>query len=206
MGQILEAVPHERVLVVGLGAGAMSAYAKEGMRFDIFEIDPLVEDMARKYFTYLERCGARCHVEIGDGRRLIAEAPDETWDIIFLDAYNSDAVPTHLLTREALDIYLRKVKPHGVIVFHVSNRYLDIEGVVGAVVNDAGLVSRTQLHIPPKAERKAKHIDASKYTVVARRIADIGALENNPYWRGTKPADVVWTDDFTNVISVFEWD
>ena len=205
VGQILRAIPHERVLVVGLGAGAMSAYAEDGMQFDIFEIDPLVEEMAREHFTYLEHCGARCTVTIGDGRHLIANAPDHNWDIIFLDAYNSDAVPTHLLTREALDIYLQKVKPGGIIVFHVSNRYLDIEGVVGAVVQDAGVVSRTQLHIPPKSERKAKHIDASKYAVVARKVEDLRTIATDDAWRETRPADVVWTDDFTNVISVFEW-
>jgi SAM-dependent methyltransferase len=205
VGQILERIPHEEVLVVGLGAGAMTSYAKPGTHFDIFEIDPLVYAIAQEHFTYLDHCGDRCTVTIGDGRRLIEEA-DKKWDIIFLDAYNSDAVPTHLLTREALDLYLEKLAPDGVIVFHVSNRYLDIEGVVGGIVKDAGLVARTQLHIPPKRERREKQIDASKYTVVARELDDFHAIKDEERWREVEPADIVWTDDFTNIITVFEWD
>lgn len=206
VGQVIDAIPHEKVLVVGLGAGAMASYATEGTHFDIFEIDPLVHEIALEHFTYLDRCAERCTVEIGDGRRLIEEAEDGKWDIIFLDAYNSDAVPTHLLTKEALQLYLQKTTHDGVIVFHVSNRYLDIEGVVGAIAEDAGLVARTQLHIPPRKERRKKHIDASKYTVVARDVDDLYDLANSGYWREPRVAPVVWTDDFTNVVSVFDWD
>lgn len=206
VGQILQAIPHKQVLVVGLGAGAMTAYAKEGTHFDVYEIDPLVEEIAREHFTYLQMCGDRCTVKIGDGRKLVADEPDGKYDIIFLDAYNSDAVPTHLLTREALDLYLSKLAPDGVVVFHVSNRYLDIEGVVGAIVEDAGLVSRTQLHVPPKKERRRRQIDASCYTVVAREESHLRTLALGPRWKPTKPANVLWTDDFTNVVSVFEWD
>ncbi len=206
VGQILERIPHTDVLVVGLGAGAMAAYAEKGMFFDIYEIDPLVEDLAREHFTYLERCGMKCRVTIGDGRNLIAAAEDDSWDIIFLDAYNSDAVPTHLLTAEALELYRSKVRPGGAIVFHVSNRYLDIEGVVGGIAKNAGMVARTQLHIPPKSERREKHIDASKYAVVVEHVDDLHAIKDDYRWRETEAADVVWTDDFTNVISVFEWD
>lgn len=205
VGQVLEAIPHKRVLVVGLGAGAMASYAHDGTHFDILEIDPLVHDIAEEYFTYLDVCGENCTVSIGDGRRLISES-DETWDLIFLDAYNSDAVPTHLLTREALDLYLEHLSPGGVIIFHVSNRYLDIESVVGAIAADAGLVSQTQLHNPPRRERRVNHIDRSKYSVVARSVDDLAPLLVEKYvWRDTRKADVVWTDDFTNIISVFEW-
>ncbi len=205
VGQILEAIPHKEVLVVGLGAGAMASYAHAGLHFDIFEIDPLVHDIAREYFTYLDVCGERCTVTIGDGRRLIADSTKK-WDIIFLDAYNSDAVPTHLLTREALQLYLARLSPHGVVVYHVSNRYLDIESVVGAVAADAGVATRTQLHNPPRRQRIDNHIDRSKYTVVARTDEDLAPLvADERVWRDTWRADVVWTDDFTNVVSVFEW-
>lgn len=205
VGQVLGAIPHREVLVVGLGAGAMASYAHENARFDIYEIDPLVHEIAEEYFTYLEICGEYCEVKIGDGRRLIAES-NKKWDIIFLDAYNSDAVPTHLLTREALDLYLEHLNPGGVIVFHVSNRYLDIEGVVGAIAADAGVATRTQLHNPPRRERKEKHIDRSKYSVVARNEADIAVLAaQEDVWETTWRADVVWTDDFTNVVRVFEF-
>ena len=206
VGQILSTFAHRDLLVVGLGAGAMSAYAGGGVTMDIFEIDPLVEELAREHFTYLSLCGEHCTVAIGDGRRLVEEAPDEKWDIIFLDAYNSDSIPTHLMTREALDLYFRKVKAHGLVVFHVSNRYLDLEGVVGALAWDGDYASVSRLHSPPKTDRRIKQVDISRYTVVARDEADLGPLAEDPDWEPTKVAEVLWTDDFTNIVSVFDWD
>ncbi|MFB6263494.1 MAG: spermidine synthase, partial [Bradymonadaceae bacterium] len=146
VGQILEAVPHDRVAVAGLGTGAMAAYAGPGAHFDFLEIDPAVERIAREHFTYLDQCGRHCDVHIGDARQLLEQRPDGTYDIIFMDAYNSDSVPTHLLTREALQLYLDKLDRDGVVVFHVSNRYLDVEGVVGSLAKSMGLIARTQLH------------------------------------------------------------
>ena len=204
VGQVLFEVPHRRVLVVGLGAGAMASYAGAHAHFDIFEIDPLVEEIAREHFTYLQLCGENCSVEIGDGRRLIAESM-RRWDIIFLDAYNSDAVPTHLLTREAVQLYLEHLTEDGVLVFHVSNRYLMVESVVGQLAEDAGLVAYSQLHKPPYKERRAKQISPSKYTVVARTREPLLGLLKTGDWRIAWTDADLWTDDYTNVIGVIKW-
>lgn len=204
VGQVLAGIPHSDVLVVGLGAGAMASYANENAHFDIVEIDPLVEEIAREYFTYLDLCGANCTVTIRDGRRYIEEST-KMWDIIFLDAYNSDAVPTHLLTREALELYAAHLTPGGVIVFHVSNRYLDIEGIVGTVAADAGFAAITQFHNPPPRDRRSGLIDRSKYTAVARTRAELDALWATGNWRETRASGIHWTDDFSNLIDVVMW-
>ncbi len=205
VGQVLEAVPHREVGVAGLGVGAMAAYGGPETRMRFFEIDPAIERVAREHFTYLDQCGPFCEVELGDARRLLEETDDDTFDILFMDAYNSDSVPTHLLTREALELYLSKIDDDGVIVFHVSNRYLDIEGVVGGLVEDRGLVSRTQIHRPDE-DLQNRHVYTSAYTVVARDRADLRKIADSDRWRETDAADIVWTDNYSNIPSVFDWD
>jgi spermidine synthase len=205
IGDIYGAVAHEEVAVAGLGTGALAPYTKLGSRFTFYEIDPVVEDIAREHFTYLEQCGDRCEVEIGDARKLIEQEPRGRFDLLFMDAYSSDSVPTHLLTREAVQLYMSRVKEDGVVVCHVSNRYLDVESVVGAIADDLGLASRTQAYQPEGVDEEALAYTAV-YTVLARDEEDLGAIADDEWWRETERADVVWTDDFTNIVSVMYWD
>ena len=114
--------PGQRVGVVGLGTGSMAAYGGPNRRITFFDVDPQVEDIARRFFFFLRRCGNYCDVVIGDGRRAIEATPDEHFDVLMLDAFSSDSIPPHLVSREALQIYLRKLKPGGLLLFHVSNR------------------------------------------------------------------------------------
>jgi len=204
VGQVMEAVPSEKVLVMGLGAGAMAAYGGPDRHVTFYEIDPAIEEVAREHFTYLDHCGLRCSVVIGDGRKLLEKEPDDKYDVLFMDAYNSDSVPTHLLTKEAMELYLSKVADDGVLVFHVSNRYLDIEGVVGSLAEEMGLVSRSQIHVP-KPELREKLVWTAAYTVVAREPADLRSLYDDSRWRETKRAGIVWTDNYSNIPSVFDW-
>lgn len=201
VGQVLDEIPAERVGVLGLGAGAMAAYGGPDRPIDFFEIDPIIEEVAREDFTYLDQCGRHCDVQIGDGRRLLEEAEDDRYDLLFLDAYSSDSVPTHLLTREALDTYFDKVDEDGVLVFNVSNRYLNIESIVGALAEDAGYEARTQLHRSP-SDRPLVYTSA--YTVVARSEDHLEGLADGSNWEETERADVVWTDDFTNIVRVLK--
>jgi hypothetical protein len=204
VGDVIEAIPHEDVGVLGLGAGAMAAYAEPGTQFTFYEIDPGVEAIARKHFTYLEQCGELCTVKIGDGRQLLEETPPDTYDILFLDAYNSDSVPTHLMTREALDLYLSRVDEDGVLVFNVSNRYLDIQGLVGALAEDAGLVSLTRFHYP-RRELRNRNVYTSVYTAVARNRDDLRSLADSEAWKPTESNGVVWTDSYSDVVSILDW-
>jgi SAM-dependent methyltransferase len=205
VGDIYGSVPHEEVAVAGLGSGALAPYTELGTRFTFYEIDPVVEEIAREHFTFLERCGDRCEVKIGDARKLLEEESPGKFDLLFMDAYSSDSVPTHLLTREAVQLYMSRVKEDGVVVCHVSNRYLDVESVVGAIADDLGLATRTQAYRPQGVKEEALAYTAV-YTVLARDEEDLGAMADDEYWRETDRADVVWTDDFTNVVSVMYWD
>jgi hypothetical protein len=131
----------QRVAALGLGVGSIACYVKAGRSFDFYEINPLVPKIAKnpKYFTFLSDCGSPWSITMGDGRLNIARAKDGTYDMIFLDAFSSDNIPVHLITTEAFQIYRRKLKPHGIIVANISNRYLDLEGVMDAAGKAAGM-------------------------------------------------------------------
>src|SRR5262249_34778991 len=123
----------QRVAVLGLGAGTLACYAEAGQTWTFFEIDPDVARVARQHFTFLsgaEARGATTQIVLGDARLALQQEPDAAFDLIFADAFSSDSVPVHLLTREALEIYLRKLGDHGVLVFNVTNRCLDLEPVL----------------------------------------------------------------------------
>ena len=143
--------PSLRIAVIGLGTGTLAAYARPGDAITFYEIDRLVRDIAfdRAYFTYTTDATARGvsqRVELGDARvrleRVKRERPGERYDLIVVDAFSSDAIPVHLLTREALQLYLDMLAPGGVLVLHISNRYLDLEPVVANLAEDAALGGR----------------------------------------------------------------
>ena len=196
------------VAVVGLGAGTTAAYARAGEAWTFYEIDPMVVRIARdpKLFTYLSACaGAPPRVALGDARLRLREAPDSSYDLVVLDAFSSDAVPAHLMTREALALYLSKLAPGGVIAFHVSNRSLQLERVAGGIARDAGLVSRI---FDDGRQGSDLGLDASTWVAVARAAEDLGPLASDPNWPEFDPAVYeleVWRDDFSDILSVFRW-
>jgi SAM-dependent methyltransferase len=122
--------------IVGLGAGSLACYARRHDDWRFFEIDPIVVDIAEKsnYFTFLANCRPNPDVVIGDARLTLAKEPDKSFDLIIVDAFTSDAVPVHMMTAEALQLYARKLKDDGVVVLHISNRYLDLDSVLGATL------------------------------------------------------------------------
>jgi SAM-dependent methyltransferase len=196
------------VAVVGLGAGTTAAYARAGESWTFYEIDPAVVEIARRpeFFKYLSACSAApVKIVLGDARLRLREAPEGAYDLIALDAFSSDAVPAHLLTREALAIYLSKLAPGGIIAFHVSNRGLELERVVGGISADARLAARI---FADKHHDPDTGLDPSTWVAVARSTEDLGALATDPRWQ---PLDAsthrleLWRDDFSNVFSVFKW-
>lgn len=198
----------QSVAVVGLGAGTTASYARAGASWTFYEIDPAVVDVARdpQLFKYLSACaGAPVGVVLGDARLRLRDAPPGGYGLIVLDAFSSDAVPAHLMTREALALYLSKLAPGGLIAFHVSNRSLELERVVGGLARDAGLVARVFADREHKPETGK---DPSTWVVVARAGSDLGALANDARWRVLDDSAsklVLWRDDFSNVVSVFKW-
>jgi hypothetical protein len=192
------------IAVVGLGAGSTAGYAQPGQRWTFYEIDPTVERIARdpQYFTLLRDCAPQAQVILGDARVSLANEPDGTHDVIILDAFSSDAIPLHLLTREALDLYLRKLSPHGVLAFHITNRYFDLRPVLSRLARDAHLVAYLQsdFDVTPAEARAGK--EGSQWVVMARRPEDLGGLLQETQWMASLPniTGTAWTDDYSNVL------
>ncbi len=128
-----------RVGAIGLGIGTVAAYAEPGDVFRFYEINPAVLDIANRHFTYLSDCRGKSDVVLGDARLSLENEPPQNFDLLVVDAFSSDSIPTHLLTREAMDLYRSHLTPGGVIAFHISNTYLDLAPVVRALANDAGM-------------------------------------------------------------------
>jgi hypothetical protein len=195
--------------VVGLGAGALAAYAGNGVRMDFFEIDEAVIRIAEnsRYFTYLAdakaRQGATVRTMAMDGRLGLRAMPPASYDLIVIDAFSSDTIPTHLITRDAVAIYESRLKPRGLIAFHVSSRFFHLPPVVARIASDRGLVCyvRNDKDVPP--EKSAQAMRPSVWVVLARDENDVGQLAHSaPRWVRlvSNPGEPLWTDDYTNVL------
>jgi SAM-dependent methyltransferase len=196
-----------RVAVVGLGSGTLAAYAKPGESWTYYEIDPVVERIARdpRYFTYLT-CAPGLRVVLGDARLSLTRAPDRSYDLLVLDAFSSDGIPVHLLTREAIAMYRAKLRPGGAILLHLSNRHLDLAPVVAAEARDAGLAGRIGFWSLTPAE-EADFKAAGLWAVLAGREGDLGALANDPRWRPLLAGNAsrLWTDDYSDLVRALTW-
>jgi spermidine synthase len=201
--------PVSPVAVIGLGTGSLACYGKSGQEFTFYEIDPAVVRIARdpRYFTFLQLCPPDIQIVVGDARLSLATAPDRHYGLIVLDAFSSDAIPSHLITRQALRLYLQKLTQAGVLAVHISNNHLDLEPIVANLAHDSGLVGLAQqdLRVTPAEARAGK--TASHWVVLARRSYDLHALRNDPRWHTLAPRDdqAVWTDDFSNILSIIKW-
>jgi hypothetical protein len=203
-----------RMAVIGLGTGTLAAYARPADRVTFYEIDRLVRDVAfdPRYFTYAVDArdrGASLRMELGDARiRLDAarrDRPEERYDVILVDAFTSDAIPVHLLTREALRLYFDMLGPRGIIALHISNRYLRLEPVVANLAED-GRYARLLQHGDTGDVRGG--VEAS-WVLLARRPEDFGEMAADSRWTvatlDPEPRVGTWTDDFHNLLSVFKW-
>jgi hypothetical protein len=193
------------VAVVGLGAGGLAAYADAGQRYDFYEIDPAVIAIAQdpRLFTFLSEAPAEVRVIEGDGRLRIAETAPAGYDLIVLDAFSSDAVPAHLLTREAVTLYLEKLRPGGVLLFNVTNTYLDVRSVVAGSTRALGITaltrSDTDVGTAPPGDK-----EISEWVVASRDPASLAPFVADGRWR---PVDglgrtILWTDDFSDILGV----
>jgi SAM-dependent methyltransferase len=210
LGQVFRQLPSRprAVAVLGLGAGTTAAYGRSGDRFTFYEINRAVVRIASnpRYFTYLHDSKAAIDVRIGDGRLEIAKAPDSAYDLIVLDAFSSDSVPVHLLTRDAVQVYLRKLRPGGLIAFHISNRYLDLEPVIEGIDRSLGLSGITERFLVT-AEDARRGESSSTWVVVGRHRSDLARLAHDQRWKPVRrdPGLRVWTDEFSNILSVIRW-
>jgi SAM-dependent methyltransferase len=195
----------QRFGILGLGAGTMAAFADAAHHVTFYEIDPAVVPIAQKYFTFVPRCGANCDIIIGDGRLQLAQERDGSFDLLLLDAFSSDSVPTHLLSREALQMYLSKLKPDGLLVFHVSNRYLNVEKLVSALVVDEGLAALSRFDDAGDLRNLGK--SSANHLVAARRLTYLEPIAGRPGWKRIDRPDGFrpWTDDYSNLMSLIRW-
>ncbi|TAN42627.1 MAG: hypothetical protein EPN22_11845 [Nitrospirae bacterium] len=196
----------KHVAVVGLGAGTLIAYGEAGQKFTFYEIDPTVKKIAAdpEYFTFFEKSRAEWEVILGDGRLRIEDAAPKGYDIIILDAFSSDAIPVHLLTKEALRLYLSKLRDDGILAFQITNKYVSLEPVLQRLANDAGLTALLQETGYDMEIMKY----GSKWVLMAKKPEAFQNLRYDERWRrleGFAPARL-WTDDFSNVLSFFNWE
>ncbi len=211
IGQVmldLAAARAPRIGAVGLGTGSLACYGRIGQEWTFFEIDPAMEDIARdpELFTFLSDCPGVHEVVIGDARLSLTEVPDAHYGVLVVDAFNSDSIPVHLITREAMQLYLDKLAPGGLIAIHISNRYLDLRPVLGNLAEDLGLWSLYGAH-PMTLEQLTEGKSFSNWVVLGRNLADLGSLAEDTRWTPleAEPGASVWTDDFSDVFSVFRW-
>lgn len=190
-----------RVGVIGLGAGTLATYGATGDVYRFYDINPGVIDIAKRNFSYLSDSAATIELPLGDARLTLEREPPQDFDVLAIDAFSSDAIPVHLITREAVAVYLKHVKRDGVIAFHVTNRYLDLVPVVEAIAHDLGL---TALWIDDGGNLALAN--SSSWVLLSRdpeRLADPGLVEASTAitprrdWR-------VWTDDFNNLLQVLK--
>lgn len=214
LGQALKAFAQQpgapNIAIVGLGTGAIATYAQPGEQWTYYEIDPAVLDVASRneYFSYLNQCTATpVKTILGDARLQLRHAPDGHYGLIVLDAFSSDAVPAHLLTQQALQLYLSKLAPGGRLLFHVSNHYLDLHRVVAALARSENLVCLASAEPKVQKENLAEGQDPAYWMALARAEAELGGLLNHPHWRRVEanPSSQLWLDDYSNVLSVFKW-
>ena len=191
-----------KVGIIGLGAGALLPYAKAGDTFRIYEINPLVLDMARTWFSYLKDTPAKVEVALGDGRLVLEREPSLQFDMLVMDAFSGDSVPVHLLTTEAFTTYFRHVKPGGILAVNISNRYLDLQPVMERAATAFG---RKAIAFHYWAKESESLCDSSSWALLvdSKLQASSEALKTG-IWLAPHTKFRMWTDDFSNMLSILQ--
>lgn len=193
--------------LVGLGVGSCAAYGEPGQQMTYFEIDPVVERIAKdpKYFTFLRDTKASLNVVLGDARLTLGREKDNEFGLLVLDAFSSDAIPIHLLTREAVEMYQRKLEPGGIMAFHISNRYLDLEPILARIASDLGMQAYVEGDEPSTDEWDVGK-RPSRWVVLCNSPHDVKDLLANRAWSPARvePSTPLWTDDYSNILSAFK--
>jgi hypothetical protein len=193
-----------QVGVIGLGAGTMACQFQAGEQVTFFELDPLVARVAADpaLFSYLRDCPARDRLVLGDGRLSLNREPAGRYGLVVLDAFASDAVPVHLLTRQAVELYRSRLVPGGLIALNVSNRYLALEPVLGQIAASLGLTCLSTVDTDVAAEEGKS---SSRWVLIAADPADTGGIRADPRWSPCPAHGRVWTDDYANVLGALHW-
>lgn len=216
IGQVFQVLDKERrfshIGVMGLGIGTLAAYAKPGQHWTFYEIDPSVKKLAQnpKYFTFLADASAEFSIVLGDARLSVQKVTNNYYDLLIMDAFSSDSIPTHLVTREAIQLYLTKLAKSGLLAINISNRHLNLEPVLGALADNLGLSTLRQLQGNISQAERELGKSPSHWVLFAREKRDFGELINDSRWQAIahiqgfaqKPHAPLWTDDFSNIFQV----
>jgi hypothetical protein len=194
--------------IVGLGTGSSSCHKREGEDWTFFEIDPAVINISKpgKYFTFIQKCQPDIKIRIGDARLTIAKEPDSSFDLFIIDAFSSDAIPVHMLTKEAVELFLRKLKPDGVVLLHTSNRYLDLNSVLGAILKE---IRETQpdvsaIEITDRSASGGYGQSISSNVIFAKSAAALQPYRSMSGVHEIEDNGVrAWTDDFSDIWGAF---
>jgi hypothetical protein len=209
LGQIFDAFNNNpaspNVAIVGLGAGSMACYSRPDQHWTFYEINPAVISIAQNHFTYLQKCAVGpTRIVLGDARLQLQNAPDHHYGLIVLDAFNSDAIPVHLMTQEAIALYTSKLATGGMLAFHISNRSLKLNSVLADLATHN---SSTSLSSADGEYDPVRGKDPSEWLVMAQQSPAFDNLAHDPRWRPVqaRTESDVWTDDFSNILRVFRW-
>lgn len=191
-----------RVGVIGLGVGTLAAYGKAGDHFRMYELNPQVVELAHTQFTYLTQSPATIETPLGDARLVLAKETNQMFDLLIIDAFASDAIPVHLITREAINLYRRHMSDEGAIIFHITNHYLDLKSQVRLLADEIGWPVLRVEHDPPKSSP----LYYSEWVVITRNGWLLQALRNKDVAEEVVavPGRRIWTDDYNNLFEVLK--
>ncbi len=193
----------KRIGVIGLGVGTIAAYGHAGDTIRFYEINPAVLPIARHLFTYLRDTPAKVDVVEGDARASLSTEPSQQFDVLAVDAFSGDSIPLHLLTKEAMDLYERHLAPGGILAFHVSNQYVDLEPQISLLAKQAGMQARTVF----SAADEDRGAFSSNWVVVTNNGAFL--QDRNVMLRLNKTGEQanarLWTDDYSSLLPVLHW-
>ncbi|MGO8942449.1 MAG: spermidine synthase [Syntrophobacteraceae bacterium] len=198
------------VAIIGLGAGSVAFYATPKDHFVFYEIDPVVKEVASntRFFSFLSNIKGSYEIVLGDGRLTLANAPGSHYGLIIVDAFSSDAIPIHLITKEALQLYLSKLEPNGTLVFHISNKFFDLEPLLGKLASELDLVCMAKRDFNISEEDwKATLQTPSHYVILSRCGSTIQQFSDRGNWNivSAQPNAPIWTDQYSNPMSFLKW-
>jgi len=207
-GRMFASLPDtpRKVGVIGLGAGSIIAYARKGDTFRFYEINPQVVDVANREFTFMQDTPGKIEVVLGDGRLSLEREPSQQFDVLAMDAFSGDSIPMHLLTRQAMEIYLRHLKPGGVLAFQATNRFINIAPIVASLAAEFGLAAVLVTDFPENEEGPNYWTASTDQVLVTtnRKLLEADPIRNVATEIPVPPGFRVWTDDFNNLLRVLK--
>ncbi len=189
-----------RVGIIGLGAGSLAAYARPGDVFRFYEINPLVENLAWNEFTFLSDCRGSVEIVLGDGRLSLEREPRQNYDLLVVDAFSGDAIPVHLLTREAVELYFRHLRPGGIVALHITNTHLNLEPVVEKISSALG---KHAVLISTKPDGK-RYLFSSRWSLLTSKTIAAPEIRKASEKLRSRTDIRVWTDEYNNLFQILK--